>query len=229
MQQIKVIAFDADDTLWVNEPYFRDAEKQFCKLFAHLMPEKELTELLFKTEIENLEKYGYGAKGFTLSLLETALHITDKKVDAEIVHQIIQLGKDLVDKPVELLDDIEYVLTHFKNNYRIILATKGDLLDQQRKLKKSGLSHLFHHIEVMHDKTETEYLKLIHRLDITPREFLMVGNSIKSDIIPVIALGGKAVHIPYHITWAHETVHTPHLTDFYTISKMKELIDIVNL
>ena len=166
MNRIKVIGFDADDTLWVNEPYYQEVEKIFCKLLENYLPTKEISVELFKTEMENLEKYGYGAKGFMLSMIETALKISNNNVSSETIDKILKLGKDLLEKPIELLDDIEFSLNHLKSNYLLVVATKGDLLDQQRKLNSSGLLHHFHHIEIMHDKNETEYKKLLKLFDI---------------------------------------------------------------
>ena len=141
-----------------------------------------------------------------LSMIETALRVSNNTAGLSTIEKAIQYGKDLLDKPIELLDGIEEVLQTLKNKYRLVVATKGDLLDQERKLKKSGLEHYFHHIEIMSDKQEKDYIKLIKHLDIKPEEFLMIGNSLKSDVIPVLAIGGHAVHVPYHTTWAHEVV-----------------------
>ena len=205
---IKVIAFDADDTLWVNEPYFRKTEEQFYTLLENFLTGHNIERELLKTEIGNLGLYGYGVKGFTLSMIETALNVSDKKINVDIVEKIIQLGKNLLEEPIELLDDVEQVLSALENRFKLVVATKGDLLDQQRKLHKSGLGHYFHHIEVMSEKGEEDYLKLIDRLDIQPEEFLMIGNSLKSDVLPVIQIGGHGIHIPFHTTWAHEVIDT---------------------
>jgi len=203
---LKVIAFDADDTLWVNEPYFQETEHKFCALLEDYLPHHSVSQEMFKTEMQNLALYGYGVKSFMLSMIETALRVSNNSVGLATIEKAIQYGKDLLDKPIELLDGIEEVLQTLKNKYRLVVATKGDLLDQERKLKKSGLEHYFHHIEIMSDKQEKDYIKLIKHLDIKPEEFLMIGNSLKSDVIPVLAIGGHAVHVPYHTTWAHEVV-----------------------
>jgi len=227
MEKIKVIGFDADDTLWVNEPYYQDAENLLCNLLDNYLPADKVSAELFKTEMGNLDLYGYGAKAFTLSMVETALRVSENQIPAKTIDTIMQIGKSLLEKPIELLDDIEHLLKHLKNKYRLIVATKGDLLDQQRKLNASGLLHHFHHIEIMHDKNETEYLKIIKRLDIQTEEFLMVGNSIKSDILPVLSIGGHAIHIPYDITWQHEITETKiSSTQFRTISKLTDLLNI---
>ncbi len=209
---IKVIAFDADDTLWVNEPYFQETEKKFCALLEDYLPHHTMAKELFKTEIDNLPLYGYGIKGFMLSMIETALRVSNNTLNIEVLEKAIGFGKELLEKPIEMLEGVEDVLAALKGRYRLVVATKGDLLDQERKLKKSGLEHYFHHIEIMSDKKEADYLKLIRHLDIAPSQFLMIGNSLKSDVMPVLAIGGHAVHIPYHTTWAHEVVehHVEH-------------------
>jgi putative hydrolase of the HAD superfamily len=203
---LKVIAFDADDTLWVNEPYFRQTEDRFYELLSGYSSQHSLERELLRTEIDNLALYGYGIKGFMLSMIETALKITDHKISAEVIGKILDLGKQMLDQQIELLDGVENVLQKLKDKYRLVVATKGDLLDQERKLKKSGISHYFHHIEIMSEKDDFNYLKLIKHLDIQPDELMMVGNSLKSDIIPVLNVGGYGVHVPYHITWAHEQI-----------------------
>ena len=203
---LKVIAFDADDTLWVNEPYFRQTEEQFYTLLGGFSSQHELERELLKTEIENLALYGYGIKGFMLSMIETALRVTNNTISVDVVGKILDLGKQMLDQPIELLDGVEDVLLTLKDKYRLVVATKGDLLDQERKLKKSGISHYFHHIEIMSEKDDANYLKLIKHLDIKPDELMMVGNSLKSDILPVLNVGGYGVHVPYHITWAHEQI-----------------------
>lgn len=226
MTTLKVIAFDADDTLWVNEPYFQEAEQKFCGLLEDYVPHHTAAQELFKTEIQNLSLYGYGVKGFMLSMVETALRVSGNTAPPHIIEKAIALGKDLLEKPIELLDGIEEVLHHLrKHNYRLVVATKGDLLDQERKLKKSGLEHYFHHIEIMSDKQETDYHSLIKHLDIEPGNFLMIGNSLKSDVMPVLAIGGHAVHIPYHTTWAHEKVeHTIEHPQFHQFNTVKDLL-----
>lgn len=206
--EIKVIAFDADDTLWVNEPYFQNTEKKFCSLLEDFLPQHSISSELFKIEVENLALYGYGIKGYILSMIEAALKISDKQIGLAAVDLILEYGKEMLNQPIELLDNVDDVLATLKPHYRLVVATKGDLLDQERKLKKSGLAHYFHHIEIMSDKREDDYIKLIKHLDIDASEFLMIGNSLKSDVMPVINIGGHAIHVPFHTTWAHEHVET---------------------
>jgi len=230
MKNIKVIAFDGDDTLWVNEPYYQETETQFCNLLTAYLPEEEIRKVLFQTEMDNLPLYGYGAKGFTLSMMETALKISEKQVEPAVLQQIIHLGKTLLDKPIELLDGVQTVLATLQNRYKLVLATKGDLLDQERKLFKSGLNPFFHHIEIMSNKKEDDYDKLLRHLEITPEEFLMVGNSLPSDIIPVVRLGGFGIHVPYHTTWQHEEVSRHNLdTKYYReIEKLSEIPELLS-
>jgi len=228
LSQIKVIGFDADDTLWVNEPFYQDVEKEFCQIMEPYITEKETSEELFKTEMQNLEIYGYGAKGFLLAMIETALRATEGKITAIEINRILEIGKTLLSMPIQLLYGVENVLQKLKGSFKLILVTKGDLLDQERKLQNSGLIDYFHHIEIMSDKHENNYKKLLAHLAIQPEEFLMVGNSIKSDILPVINIGAKAVHIPFEVTWQHESNHsTPDSETFITISEISEILNIL--
>ena len=224
--QIKVIAFDADDTLWVNEPYFYETERQFCRLLEDYLPHHTVSRELLQVEIQNLSLYGYGIKSFMLSMIETALKVSDKTITLGAIEKIIELGRELLSKPIELIEGVEEVLIQLKKKHRLVVATKGDLLDQERKLKNSGIEHYFHHIEIMSDKQEKDYQKLIRHLDVKPEEFLMVGNSLKSDVLPVLAIGGKGYHIPYHTTWAHEHIeHTIEHQDFKQLSNIRELLE----
>ncbi|NOQ92631.1 MAG: HAD hydrolase-like protein [Flavobacteriaceae bacterium] len=224
-KNIKVIAFDADDTLWVNETYFREAELQFAKLLSKYETLNKIDQELFKIEMNNLPLYGYGIKGFILSMVESALKLSNYKLSPNIINEIIAIGKEMIDKPVELLDGVEQVLKTLKPKYKIILATKGDLLDQERKLEKSGLTKYFHHIEVLSEKKETNYKVLLSHLGIKPSEFLMVGNSLKSDVLPLLEIGAKAIHVPFHTTWAHEVVtNNGNNNEFRTAKKLNEIL-----
>lgn len=225
ISDISVIAFDADDTLWVNEPYFQETETLFCNLLEDYLPHHTVSQELFKTEMANLDLYGYGIKSFMLCMIETVLRVTENTASPEILHKVIQYGQEMLNKPIELLDGVEDVLQALSGKYRLVVATKGDLLDQERKLKKSGLEHYFHHIEIMSDKKESDYRKLIKHLDCRPEEFLMMGNSLKSDVLPVLALGGHAIHIPYHTTWQHERIeHTIEDPRFYEFNTMADIL-----
>ena len=224
----KVVAFDADDTLWVNEPFFNEAEKAFCILMEDYLTHQSISQILFKTQIDNLPLYGYGIKGFTLSMVEAANIISKGTVSPKVISRVIAIGKDLLTKPVELLDDVEQMLKELQGKYKLVVATKGDLKDQHRKLHKSSLGTYFHHIEVMTDKEEIDYQKLLGRLDIKPEEFIMIGNSLRSDVLPVLELGGHAVHVPFHTTWLHEHVDHeivhPNFTSIKKLSEIKEIL-----
>ena len=203
---ITTIGFDADDTLWVNETYFRETEEKFSTLLDGYETKNKIDQELFKMEMKNLELYGYGIKGFMLSMVESALDLSNNKVSQETILEILNLGKKMISHPVELLDGVKEVLAKLQPKYRLIVLTKGDLLDQERKLKKSGLSSYFHHVEVLSDKKESNYKNLLEHLNIRTNEFLMVGNSLKSDVIPIVNIGAEAIHVPFHTTWAHEMV-----------------------
>lgn len=223
---LKVIAFDADDTLWHNEAFFQEAERKFCVLLENYLPQHTVARELLQTEIKNIELYGYGIKAFMLSMIETAIRITDKSIPNEAIEKIIDFGQEILQKPVDLIDGVDHVLQQLKSRYRLVMATKGDLLDQERKLKKSGLEHYFHHIEIMSEKKEPDFKKLIRHLDISPDQFAMVGNSLKSDVIPVLNLGGYGFHIPYHVTWAHERVESEiNLDRFTQLSTIHEILN----
>ena len=202
----KIIAFDADDTLWHNEPYFDEAQERFCVLFQDYASSQEILGLILNHQIKNLPLYGFGIKAFTLSMIESALELTNHKISGQNIQKVIQIGKDLLQKPVELLPNVTVVLEQLKGSHKLIVATKGDLKDQHRKLHDSGIGAYFHHIEVMSDKAELDYEKMLVRLDCKAEDFLMIGNSLKSDVLPVLNIGGHAIHIPYHTTWEYEKI-----------------------
>ena len=225
---LKVIAFDADDTLFVNEPYFQETEQKFCALMSDYLSEQGLSQELFKTEVDNLNLYGYGIKGYTLSMIEAAMKISNNTLSVEAIEKIIVFGKELLQRPIELLDGVEETLKSLHGNYKLVVATKGDLKDQRRKLHDSGLGAYFHHIEVMSDKQEKDYSDLLNRLEIKPKEFFMIGNSLKSDVLPVLAIGGYAVHVPYHTTWEHEKInHKVEHPNFRTLEKISDVLEIL--
>ena len=227
---IKVIGFDADDTLWVNEPYYREVEEEFAQLVSAYGVEEDIAAELFATEIANLQLYGYGIKAFMLSLVECAIRLTQGRVRAQTIDQILGLGKAMLQRPIELLDDVKRVLLELAPHYRLIVATKGDLLDQEGKMKRSGISSFFHHIEVMSDKNEEAYVQLLAHLDIEPKDFLMIGNSMRSDIIPPLHLGAWAIHIPFHTTWAHEEVEEdPETKRFFRVDQLHEILPLISI
>jgi len=227
---VKVIGFDADDTLWINETYFREAEKDFSKLLSRYETVNKIDQELYKKEIKNLEIYGYGVKGFVLSMIEMAVEISNHNVSNKTIEAILNIGKDMINKPVILLKGVENVLNILSKEYRLILVTKGDLLDQERKLNKSGLIDYFHHIEVVSDKKEENYLKLLTHLDIIPSEFLMIGNSLKSDVLPLINIGAHSMHVPFHTTWIYEDIIEidQKTNNYLTIKKLSDILKVLN-
>tara|TARA_R110002049_G_scaffold90086_4_gene226118 strand:+ start:5116 stop:5820 length:705 start_codon:yes stop_codon:yes gene_type:complete len=229
-KNIKVIGFDADDTLWVNETYFREAEEEAGRLLSRYETPNKIDQELFKMEMKNLPTYGYGVKGFVLSMIELAVELSNGKVSNDVIAEMLNIGKEMINKPIELLDGVEDVLKVLSKDFRLIVATKGDLLDQERKLEKSGLLKYFHHIEVLSEKQDVNYSKLLKHLDIEPEAFLMIGNSLKSDILPLVSIGAKAIHVPFHTTWQHETVTKKEAngSDFETVQSLTEILDFFN-
>lgn len=225
---IKVIAFDADDTLWVNEPFFQETEHKFYGLMADYLPQHSIAKELFKIEIDNLDVYGYGIKAYILSMIEAAIKISENTISIEAIAKIIEYGKEMLEKPVDLIDGIDEALKALHGKYKLVVATKGDLKDQHRKLHDSGLGHYFHHIEVMSDKQKIDYEKMLKRLEVEPSEFLMIGNSLKSDVLPVLEIGGHACHIPFHTTWLHEQIdHTIEHPNFKEAENIAQLLPLL--
>ncbi|WP_396210803.1 HAD family hydrolase [Flavobacterium sp.] len=224
----KIIAFDADDTLWHNEPYFDEAQAKFCELFADYASNQEILQLILNHQVKNLPLYGFGIKAFVLSMIESALELTNHQISGNGIEKIIKIGKDLLQKPVELLPEVEDVLQQLKGKYKLVVATKGDLKDQHRKLHDSGIGHYFHHIEVMSDKKELDYEKMLGRLDVKPEYFIMIGNSLKSDVLPVLKIGGHGYHIAYHTTWEYEKIDFEIEHDnFKSLEKISDVLPIL--
>lgn len=206
MAKIDVIAFDADDTLWHNEPHYRQMEKEFIHILTgYGIPEQESLHVMHQIEIDNLTCFGYGVRGFTLSMIEAAVQVTQGNAKATDIQRIVDLGRALTRYQIELLDGVEATLTALKKR-PLWLITKGDVLDQESKVSRSGLAGYFSTIEVVTDKTPNIYQGLLKKHQIDTAGFLMVGNSLRSDIVPVLAIGGFAVHVPYPSSWAHESM-----------------------
>jgi putative hydrolase of the HAD superfamily len=201
-----VLAFDGDDTLWHNESRFHLTQTALRDLVRSHVPDADVDNHLFEVEMRNLSLYGYGVKAFTLSMLETAIQLTDGRIPATDLQVILGWGKRMLTEPTELLDGVKEMLLDLSSRYSLLLITKGDLFDQESKLARSGLAELFAGVEILSDKTVDSYRSLLKRRDIKPEEFLMVGNSLRSDVVPVVALGARAAHIPYDVTWHHEHV-----------------------
>ncbi len=229
LSTIEIIAFDADDTLWENETFFREAEVEFCEILSDFDSEDTIMAELFQVEVQNLEIYGYGIKAFILSLIETALLVSNHQISQQQIGKILQIGKTMLHKEVNILPGVEEVLAKLSKKYRLVMATKGDLLDQERKLKKSDLKKYFHHIEVMTHKKESNYTELINHLDLAPEKFLMIGNSLKSDILPVINLGGAGVHVPYHTTWEYEKMDPNEIKSdrFFELTDIRDVLKLL--
>jgi putative hydrolase of the HAD superfamily len=224
----KIIAFDADDTLWHNEPYFDEAQAKFCELFADYTSNQEILQLILSHQVKNLPLYGFGIKAFTLSMIDSALELTNHQISGQGIQKIIDIGRDLLQKPVELLTEVEDVLKQLKGKHKLVVATKGDLKDQHRKLHDSGIGHYFHHIEVMSDKKELDYEKMLGRLDVKSENFIMIGNSLKSDVLPVLSIGGQAIHVPYHTTWEYEKIDFEIIhPNFKAVSSINQVLDLI--
>jgi putative hydrolase of the HAD superfamily len=227
--QSRWIGFDADDTLWHNESIFEEVHGRYFELLAKYHDSAAVEKALFATEGRNLALYGYGIKGYMLSAIETAIDLTEGKIGTAEVREILELGRGMMNHPVELLEGARQALDLLSPTYPLMLITKGDLRDQERKLAKSGLASRFRVIEIVSEKDSNTYGRILGRNAIDPSKFLMVGNSVKSDILPVLALGGAGVHVPYRITWGHEQAEAPPATEgrFFQAGSLLELPGIV--
>ena len=201
---IALVGFDADDTLWKSEDYYRDAQAEFERIVATYVDLADAGDRLYAVEKRNLALFGYGVKGMVLSMVEAAVAITDARIAAADIHRIVELGKALLRHPVELLPGVREAVERIAGDWPVVLITKGDLFHQEAKVRESGLSSLFRRIEIVSEKDPQTYARLFAEFGIAPSQFVMVGNSLRSDIAPVLELGGWGVHVPYHVTWAHE-------------------------
>ena len=206
---LTTICFDADDTLWHNERFFRLTEDLFLELLSDYAKVDHLAERLLDAERRNIERYGYGIKGFTLSMIETALQVTENRVPGEVIAELIAAGQDMLRHPIELLDGAEATIQALAPEYRLLLITKGDLIDQERKLAQSGLGEMFDGVEIVSEKTAQIYAEIFSGRGILPETAMMVGNSLKSDVHPVLEAGGWGVHVPFADTWALEAAPVP--------------------
>jgi putative hydrolase of the HAD superfamily len=203
---VRVVGFDGDDTLWHSETRFSVTQAEFRELLKTHVPAADVDAWLSEMEMKNLSIYGYGVKSFTLSMIETAIQLTEGRIPASDVEVILGWGKRMLMQPTELLDEVEQTLKQIAGHYDLLLITKGDLFDQESKLARSGLGDLFLGVEIVSEKSVDSYQAIFTRRGIAPGEFVMVGNSLRSDVVPVVTLGGQAVHIPYEVTWHHEHV-----------------------
>ncbi len=220
---LRTLAFDADDTLWHNETHYAETQEAFRALLRPFHDDAWIDARLHETEMRNLSRYGYGIKGFTLSMIETALELTEDRLDGAGIRQVVSLGQAMLDKPVEPLPGVTEALQALAGSFNLMLITKGDLFDQETKLAKSGLGSHFSKVEIVSEKDEATYAAILQRHGLRPVAFTMVGNSVKSDILPVLALGGRAIHIPYHLTWAHEVVASPVEAPFPVLESIRDL------
>lgn len=226
---IRVVAFDGDDTLWHNESHFNFTQSALRDLLRAHAPDAAIDERLFATEMANLSLYGYGIKSFTLSMIETAIEVTDGGISASDLNVILDWGKRMLREPTELLDGVHDTLLEVSRQHELLLITKGDLFDQESKLARSGLADRFAGVEVLSDKTVDSYRRVLDRRGIDLGEFVMVGNSLRSDVVPVVELGARAVHIPYHVTWHHEVVDEASLPrqGWYRLDNMTGLVELL--
>jgi putative hydrolase of the HAD superfamily len=223
------IGFDADDTLWHNENIFERVHERYYELLARHHDAATVKDALYATEMRNLDLYGYGIKGFMLSSIETAIELTDGKFSPAEVRELLSLGREMLNHPVELLDGAREALECLAPDFRLALITKGDLRDQERKLRKSGVAGFFQAVEIVSEKDKPTYAAILRRHGIEPGSFLMVGNSVRSDILPVLELGGAGIHIPYRITWDHEHADVPGGSEgrLFRAASLRELPEIV--
>jgi putative hydrolase of the HAD superfamily len=230
MNPERYIGFDADDTLWHNENIFERVHERYCELLARHHDAATVRRALHATEMRNLDLYGYGIKGFMLSSIETAIEVAGGKLSVNEVRELLALGRGMLEHPVELLDGAEEALDYLAKRYRLLLITKGDLRDQERKLAKSGIAGRFHGIDIVSEKDAPTYERILRRHGVEPANFLMVGNSVRSDILPVLAIGGAAVHVPYRITWGHEHSERPPAAEgrFFEAVSLREIPEIVS-
>ena len=226
---IEVIAFDADDTLWHNENIYRDTQSRVIEILAQYHDAEWIERRMYETEVKNLEHYGYGFKGFTLSMIETAIELTEGRISGTEIGQMIEITREMVRAPVILLDGVEETITELSTKHDLMLITKGELFEQEAKIIRSGLAERFSKIEIVRTKTPEIYRGLIGKHKLDPQGFLMVGNSMRSDILPVLEVGGRAVHIPYETTWEHELVPEEESAnkDFLQLTSIRELPELI--
>ena len=226
---LELIAFDADDTLWHTESLYSNAQSRFVALLAEYHPREWIEQRLYATEMANLRYYGYGVKSFILSMIESSIELTEGRITGREIQQVIDLAKEMLSAEVRPLEQVETTVTRLAERYPLMIITKGDLFDQESKVARSGLGGHFKHVEIVSDKTPQSYAALLARYNVRPENFLMVGNSLRSDILPVAAIGGRAVYVPYAVTWAHEAVdaETAGAASFVQLEHIGQLVEVV--
>lgn len=227
---LEIIALDADDTLWHNEVHYALTQEKFADLLAPYCSPERVEEQLYETEMRNLRLFGYGTKGFMLSMIETAVELSDGRIGGHEIRQILDAGKAMLNNEIQLLPHVQETLAALSDTYKLVIITKGDLFDQESKIARSGLGRYFQDIEIVSDKSAQTYQALLAKYNVPPQKFLMAGNSLKSDVLPVLAIGAHAVHIPYQITWVHETaLDSDHLpAGYHKLDHLGKLPDLVN-
>ncbi|MFK8057308.1 MAG: HAD family hydrolase [Saprospiraceae bacterium] len=225
--RVQLIAFDADDTLWGNEMFFRDAEEEIATLLSDYEVAHVIQKEMYAMEMQNLPTYGYGIKGFTLSMIEVATKVSAGRAEAAVINKIIAIGKRMLTAPIDLLPGVVETLKELQGRYKLIVITKGDLLDQERKLERSNLLQYFHHTEVVSDKKPADYKRVFDRLDTPTENILMIGNSLKSDVLPVLDLGAQAIHVPYHTTWEHEKATAEDHHNYVELDRLSGLLHLL--
>ena len=229
MTSFDLIAFDADDTLWHTESLYVNVQGKLKELLAPYHEPEWVEARLYETEMRNLKVYGYGIKSFTLSMIETAIELTEGRISGREIQSILNLAKEMVSADIQLLPHVAEAIPQLAARTPLMIITKGDLLDQEAKIAKSGLGSYFRYVEIVSSKTRTTYETILNRHGIPPERFLMVGNSLPSDILPVLEMGGHGVHIPYHITWAHEAAAAPSPDHprFHQLEHLGQLLDLI--
>jgi putative hydrolase of the HAD superfamily len=226
---LTTIGFDADDTLWQNEQFYRLTEGRFAALLAGYAPAEDVSSRLIEAERRNLQAYGFGIKGFTLSMIETAIEITSGKVPASVIQDILAAGREMLAHPIETLPEVRETLEALAGSYRLVMITKGDLFDQERKLAQSGLGELFDAVEIVSDKTAATYRRIFERHGDGPGRSMMIGNSLRSDVIPAIEAGGWGVHVPHELTWALEECEPPESeARFRRLDRLGQLLGLLD-
>lgn len=226
--KIKIIAFDADDTLWINMSLYLEAVGKIKEIFRRYANFTSIPEDVYRIEKENISLLGYGTKSFIISMVESAIKVSSNKIKANDIQEIISIGKNLINNPVVLLDNVENVVKKLASKFNLMLLTKGELFEQENKIVRSGLSEYFRYIEIVGEKNKQTYYDIVQKYNISPKNFLMIGNSIKSDIMPVLGIGGNAVYIPHKDTWYHEQMpHSNEAMDYYKINNISELPDLM--
>ena len=228
MSKLDLIAFDADDTLWHNERHFKFTQNMFVELLGDYAEPDHIHARLQAAERKNLKFYGFGIKGFTLSMIETAIEVTDGKVNTKTIAKLLEQGREMLQHPVELLPDVHETIKKLHGDYKLLLITKGDLFDQERKVAASGLGDFFHGVEIVSNKTPEIYAKTFKNYGSTVKSGLMAGNSLKSDVIPMLKAGGYGVHVPHELTWEYEKEEQPNNNArFFEVKSFTEIVELV--